>query len=131
MNDMFFGTMDDDKKACNLTGCHSEDEEESFDDSTRSSSSELTQGWLDAARRMVASTPSRCESPSRLAGSPEFRSWQAVDLESLMMEGKLSILVVGQDGEVGSQCTVLTDNYCEDAYDLLQTPLLKKLLVDY
>ncbi|KAJ6688244.1 BNIP - RELATED [Salix koriyanagi] len=54
MNDMFFGTMDDDKKACNLTGCHSEDEEESFDDSTRSSSSELPQEWLDAARRMVA-----------------------------------------------------------------------------
>ncbi|KAJ6374365.1 hypothetical protein OIU78_029975 [Salix suchowensis] len=54
MNDMFFGTMDDDKKACNLTGCHSEDEEESFDDSTRSSSSELPEEWLDAARRMVA-----------------------------------------------------------------------------
>ncbi|KAJ6410278.1 hypothetical protein OIU84_007095 [Salix udensis] len=102
--------MDDDKKACNLTRCHSEDEEESFDDSTRSSSSELTQEWLDAARRMVASS-----------------SFE-VDLESLMMEGKLSILVVGQDGEVASQCTILTDNYCEDAYDLLQTPVLKKLL---
>ncbi|XWS60354.1 hypothetical protein CRYUN_Cryun07bG0028600 [Craigia yunnanensis] len=57
-----------------------------------------------------------------------------VDLESLMMDGRLSILVVGQDilrtnGEVGSQCTILTDNYCEDAYDLLQTPVLKKLLL--
>ncbi|KAK2663646.1 hypothetical protein Ddye_002220 [Dipteronia dyeriana] len=57
-----------------------------------------------------------------------------VDLESLIMAGKLSILVVGQDvlrttGEVGSQCTILTDNYCEDAYDLLQTPMLKKLLL--
>ncbi|KAL5748191.1 hypothetical protein ACOSQ2_025488 [Xanthoceras sorbifolium] len=57
-----------------------------------------------------------------------------VDLESLIMAGKLSILVVGQDcvrtsGEVGSQCTILTDNYCEDAYDLLQTPTLKKLLL--
>ncbi|KAI9174367.1 hypothetical protein LWI28_016308 [Acer negundo] len=31
--------------------------------------------------------------------------------------------------EVGSQCTILTDNYCEDAYDLLQTPMLKKLLL--
>ncbi|KAJ6760794.1 BNIP - RELATED [Salix purpurea] len=210
-----------------------ENEEESFDDSTRSSSSELTQEWLDAARRMVASTPSRCESPSRLASwitraqisgeilaksakhsrnkseslvetpaepSPasQFQKWFSnilkppsdcnapssyrksrfqteppattpqgipvtsrrtfklssiekvapkpninggkrkkregkilVDLESLMMEGKLSILVVGQDDEVGSQCTVLTDNYCEDAYDLLQTPVLKKLLVNY
>ncbi|KAF8005891.1 hypothetical protein BT93_K0236 [Corymbia citriodora subsp. variegata] len=57
-----------------------------------------------------------------------------VDLESLMMAGKLSILVVGQDvletnGEVGSQCTVLTDNYCEEAYDLLETKVLKKLLL--
>ncbi|XP_007037768.2 PREDICTED: uncharacterized protein LOC18604974 [Theobroma cacao] len=57
-----------------------------------------------------------------------------VDLESLMMAGQLSILVVGQDilrtnGEVGSPCTILTDNYCEDAYDLLQTPALKKLLL--
>ncbi|TXG50190.1 hypothetical protein EZV62_022714 [Acer yangbiense] len=57
-----------------------------------------------------------------------------VDLESLIMAGKLSILVVGQDvlrttAEVGSQCTILTDNYCEDAYDLLQTPMLKKLLL--
>ncbi|OVA20821.1 hypothetical protein BVC80_887g114 [Macleaya cordata] len=57
-----------------------------------------------------------------------------VDLESLMMTKQLSMLVIGQDvlktnGEVGSQCTILTDNYCEDAYDLLQTPILKKLLL--
>ncbi|XP_062116133.1 uncharacterized protein LOC133830220 [Humulus lupulus] len=57
-----------------------------------------------------------------------------VDLEGLIMTGKLNMLVVGQDvlkinGEVGSQCTILTDNYCEDAYDLLQTPVLKKLLL--
>ncbi|KAK7330549.1 hypothetical protein VNO77_24744 [Canavalia gladiata] len=57
-----------------------------------------------------------------------------VDTESLLVTGQLRILVVGQDvlsttGEVGSQCTVLTDNYCEDAYDLLQNPVLKKLLL--
>uniref|UniRef100_A0A7N1A6V0 Exopolyphosphatase n=1 Tax=Kalanchoe fedtschenkoi TaxID=63787 RepID=A0A7N1A6V0_KALFE len=57
-----------------------------------------------------------------------------VDLENLMMSRKLNILVVGQEvlrssQEVGSQCTILTDNYCEDAYDLLQTPVLKKLLL--
>ncbi|XP_027333896.1 uncharacterized protein LOC113848522 [Abrus precatorius] len=57
-----------------------------------------------------------------------------VDMESLLVTGQLSVLVVGQDvlsttGEVGSQCTVLTDNYCEDAYDLLQNPVLKKLLL--
>ncbi|KAK4568773.1 hypothetical protein RGQ29_004255 [Quercus rubra] len=57
-----------------------------------------------------------------------------VNWESLMMAGQLSIVVVGQDilrtnSEVGPQCTVLTDNYCEEAYDLLQTPVLKKLLL--
>ena len=31
--------------------------------------------------------------------------------------------------QVGSQCTILTDNFCEDAYDLLQNPVLKKILV--
>lgn len=57
-----------------------------------------------------------------------------VDLESLMIARKLSIMVVGEDvlrtnGEVGSLCTILTDNYCEDAYDLLETPILNKLLL--
>lgn len=57
-----------------------------------------------------------------------------VDLENLMIAGRTSILVVGQDvlkmsDGVGSQCTILTDNYCEDAYHLLQTPLLKNLLL--
>ncbi|CAL1390582.1 unnamed protein product [Linum trigynum] len=59
---------------------------------------------------------------------------EEVDFENLMMSGQLNILVVGQDilrtnGEVGSQCTILTDNYCEDAYDLLEFPMLKKLLL--
>ncbi|KAL2482525.1 uncharacterized protein Fot_43969 [Forsythia ovata] len=57
-----------------------------------------------------------------------------VDLETLIMEKQLSMLVVGEDilrtnGEVGSGCTIVTDNYCEDAYDLLQTPIVKKLLL--
>ncbi|XP_019227028.1 PREDICTED: uncharacterized protein LOC109208375 [Nicotiana attenuata] len=57
-----------------------------------------------------------------------------VDLETLLLGKQLSILVVGEDilqtnGEAVSGCTVLTDNYCEDAYDLLQTPILKKLLL--
>ncbi|KAI9108842.1 hypothetical protein K1719_020147 [Acacia pycnantha] len=57
-----------------------------------------------------------------------------VDLEDRMMSGRLNIYVVGQDilsgtGEVGSKCTILTDNYCEDAYDLLQDPVLQKLLL--
>ncbi|XP_009798079.2 uncharacterized protein [Nicotiana sylvestris] len=57
-----------------------------------------------------------------------------VDLETLLLSKQLTILVVGEDilktnGEAVSGCTVLTDNYCEDAYDLLQTPILKKLLL--
>ncbi|XP_016499604.1 uncharacterized protein LOC107818171 isoform X2 [Nicotiana tabacum] len=59
-----------------------------------------------------------------------------VDLETLLLSKQLSVLVVGEDilktnGEVlmaVSGCTILTDNYCEDAYDLLKTPILKKLL---
>ncbi|KAG9446585.1 hypothetical protein H6P81_012713 [Aristolochia fimbriata] len=58
-----------------------------------------------------------------------------VDLESLLMARQLNVLVVGQDilktnGEVGSLCTLLTDNFCEEAYDLLEeTPSLRKLLL--
>ncbi|KAG8652613.1 uncharacterized protein LOC110618189 isoform X2 [Manihot esculenta] len=73
MNDMFFGTVQTDKKAYNLTGSPSEDDdEESFDDSTRSNSSRLTQEWLEEARRMMASSPTRCDSPTKVAGSPKF-----------------------------------------------------------
>ncbi|KAI3892678.1 hypothetical protein MKX03_005112, partial [Papaver bracteatum] len=55
-----------------------------------------------------------------------------VDVETLTMRKQLSIVVIGQDvlranGEVGSQCTILTDNYCEDAYDLVQVPVLNRL----
>ncbi|KAI3901205.1 hypothetical protein MKW92_037034 [Papaver armeniacum] len=60
--------------------------------------------------------------------------WNQVDVETLTMRKQLSIVVIGQDvlranGEVGSQCTILTDNYCEDAYDLVQVPVLKNLLL--
>ncbi|KAH7664246.1 Inorganic diphosphatase protein [Dioscorea alata] len=57
-----------------------------------------------------------------------------VDLDGLVMSNQFSILVTGQDvlntnNEVGSICTILTDNYCEHAYELLQTPNMKKLLL--
>ncbi|ERN13848.1 uncharacterized protein LOC18442096 [Amborella trichopoda] len=57
-----------------------------------------------------------------------------VDLESLVLARRLSILVIGQDvlkpnSEVVSPCTLLTDNYCEHAYELLQAPYLKKLML--
>ncbi|KAL8215943.1 hypothetical protein R6Q57_022780 [Mikania cordata] len=56
-----------------------------------------------------------------------------IELEVLMMKKQLSIVVVGQEilktnDEVGSKCTILTDNYCEDAYEFLQNPILKKLM---
>ncbi|GJN16963.1 hypothetical protein PR202_gb03994 [Eleusine coracana subsp. coracana] len=57
-----------------------------------------------------------------------------VDMEGLIMDQQVSLFVVGQDvlkpkAEVGSLCTVLTNNYCEDACSLLQSLDIKKLLV--
>ncbi|KAE8652599.1 hypothetical protein Csa_014140, partial [Cucumis sativus] len=71
MNDMFFGAVNKDKKAYNLTGNEDDDDddddEEWFDRSNRSRNEQLTDEWLDEARRLVASSPSRCNSPARLA----------------------------------------------------------------
>ncbi|KAK3162797.1 hypothetical protein QOZ80_1BG0093890 [Eleusine coracana subsp. coracana] len=57
-----------------------------------------------------------------------------VDMEGLIMDQQVSLFVVGQDvlkpkAEVGSLCTVLTNSYCEDAYSLLQSLDIKKLLL--
>jgi hypothetical protein len=74
MKDMFFGTVNvDNNKVYNLTGGGGVmDEDQDFDSSTRSNSSKQTQEWLEEARRLVASSPSRSEPPSRLIGSPRF-----------------------------------------------------------
>lgn len=83
MNDMFFGTVTNkDKTDYNLTGGRLMDEDVDFDDSTRSNSSRLTQEWLQEAKRMVASSPTRGDSPSRLVGSPRFAAAQAARLSS-------------------------------------------------
>ncbi|CAI8609848.1 unnamed protein product [Vicia faba] len=79
MNDMFFGTADTHQKTYDLTGgvgvsMDDEEKDDGFDDSTRSNSARLTQEWLQEARRVVASSPSRSESPGRLLGSPRFAS---------------------------------------------------------
>lgn len=79
MNDMFFGTVDTHQKTYDLTGgvgmnMDDDEEDDGFDDSTRSNSARLTQEWLQEARLVVASSPSRCESPGRLLGSPRFAS---------------------------------------------------------
>ncbi|XP_052144825.1 uncharacterized protein LOC127764047 [Oryza glaberrima] len=57
-----------------------------------------------------------------------------VDMEGLMMDKRVSLVVVGQDvlkpnDKMGSVCTILTNNYCEDAYSLLQSLDIKKLLL--
>lgn len=75
MNDMFFGTATNEKKVYNLTGSDKEDgsAEYDYDSSTRSNNSRLTQEWLEEAKRMVASSPTRGpESPSRFGGSPKY-----------------------------------------------------------
>lgn len=75
MNDMFFGTVKVENKSYNLTG---DDVDDDDDDSPRSTTpttptSKMTQEWLQEARRIVASSPTRSDSPSRLAsGSPRF-----------------------------------------------------------
>ncbi|PWZ52965.1 hypothetical protein Zm00014a_041932 [Zea mays] len=55
-----------------------------------------------------------------------------VDMDGLIMDQRVSLLVVGQDvlkskAEVASVCTTLTHTYCEDAYSLL---LLTGILLD-
>nr|CAB3475178.1 unnamed protein product [Digitaria exilis] len=57
-----------------------------------------------------------------------------VDMDGLVMDQRVSLLVVGQDvlkskSEVGSVCTTLTNTYCEDAYSLFQSLDIKKLLL--
>ena len=85
MNDMFFGTINNDKKAYNFTGGGlMDDDEDYYGDSTRNSNSRLTQEWLREAKQMVASSPSRCESPSRLVGSPRFAAAQGRESASLL-----------------------------------------------
>ncbi|KAK7265624.1 hypothetical protein RJT34_33246 [Clitoria ternatea] len=79
MNDMFFGSADMNHKSYDFTGGGVSldfEEDEGFDDSTRSNSARLTQEWLQEARRIVASSPTRCDSPARLVGSPRFASSQ-------------------------------------------------------
>lgn len=99
MNDMFFGAVDHvDNKTYDLTGSkgvnvdeEEEEEDEGFDDSTRSNSARLTQEWLQEARLIVGSSPSRGGSPSRLSGSPKFAAPQpASPLSSLDHRDSLS-----------------------------------------
>ncbi|VAH83305.1 unnamed protein product [Triticum turgidum subsp. durum] len=57
-----------------------------------------------------------------------------VDMEGLIMDQRASLLVVGQDvlrsnGEAGSVCTLLANDHSEEAYALLQSLDIKKLLV--
>lgn len=91
MNDMFFGTVkgtNDHKNAYNLTGTGvvlMDDDDHEYDkNSSRSSTGLSHQEWLDEARRMVASSPARCDSPSRLVGSPRFAAAQGAQSPPLL-----------------------------------------------
>lgn len=82
MNDMVFETMNGDhKKVYNLNEgegrMQSGREEDDFDSSTRSVSSRMTQEWLEEAKRIVASSPTRGgDSPSKFVASPRFAASQ-------------------------------------------------------
>lgn len=57
-----------------------------------------------------------------------------VDLECLVHARQLSIVVIGQDAlktedEVASLCTILVEEYKEHAYELLQLPYIRKILL--
>lgn len=103
MNDMFFGTVKTEKKVYNLTGTDhtgvilsdekikgKDKREDLIEDSPRrsSTSSRLTQEWLEEARRVVASSPSRCDSPSRLVGSPRFAAAQGSPSLASSLDGR-------------------------------------------
>lgn len=91
MNDMFYGTATTDKKVYNLTGAEGLNEDaDSFDSSRRSVSSRSTQEWLEEAKRMVAQSPARCDSPSRLVISPRFSTSQATTTTTLDKRNPLS-----------------------------------------
>ncbi|KAK9104333.1 hypothetical protein Scep_021177 [Stephania cephalantha] len=59
------GAMDDD---------HDQEQQVLLEDSPRNSNSRMTQEWLEEAKRIVAESPTRYDSPSRLVGSPRFAS---------------------------------------------------------
>lgn len=94
MNDMFFGSVkdaNDHKNAYNLTGTgvvlmddDDRDVQENEINSSRNSTRLSHQEWLEEARRMVASSPARCDSPSRLVGSPRFAVAQGAQSPSLL-----------------------------------------------
>lgn len=91
MNDMFFGTASPDKKVYNLTGDQEDDDDrDSFDSSRRSVSSRSTEEWLEEARRMVAQSPARNESPTKLVGSPRFATLQQQTVSTLDKRNPLS-----------------------------------------
>ncbi|KAF9605460.1 hypothetical protein IFM89_017479 [Coptis chinensis] len=98
MNDWFFGTPNNNHKVDkpqnnnndreikpqNIIagdGVLVDEEEDGSRYSPRNNNSRLTQEWLQEAKRVVAASPGRCDSPSRLVGSPRFASGGARDFD--------------------------------------------------
>lgn len=93
MNDWFYGTpMQKDNKEndlmCENKKAKDEEEEEKEvgggGKGSSSSTGRLTQEWLEEAKKMVADSPSRHESPSRLSGSPRFATAKAREPSPLL-----------------------------------------------
>ncbi|KAF3437539.1 hypothetical protein FNV43_RR20293 [Rhamnella rubrinervis] len=130
MNDMFFGSVkdnNDSKNAYNLTGTgvvlmddDDHDVQEYEKNSSRSSTRLTHQVWLDEARRMVASSPARSDSPSRLVGSPRFAVAQGAQSPSLLdrrdplsRSARRSRAVESFSGEILSKSTKHSRNQSE------------------
>ena len=85
MNDWFYGTpaVKKDNKGSEVTSENririkiKEEEDEEVTGTKGSSTGKLTEEWLEEAKRMVADSPTRHASPSRLGGSPRFASSRA------------------------------------------------------
>ncbi|KAK9113610.1 hypothetical protein Syun_020407 [Stephania yunnanensis] len=80
MDDWFFGSgnvkTNQNKNLTTSAGAMDDHQDEVvlLEDSPRNSNSRMTQEWLEEAKRIVAESPTRYDSPSRLVGSPRFAS---------------------------------------------------------
>ncbi|KAK9090300.1 hypothetical protein Sjap_023477 [Stephania japonica] len=88
MDEWFFGSgnvkTNQNKNLTTSAGAIMDDHQEVvevLEDSPRNSNSRMTQEWLEEAKRIVAESPTRYDSPSRLVGSPRFASSGPSDLD--------------------------------------------------
>ncbi|XP_077250542.1 uncharacterized protein LOC143889984 isoform X3 [Tasmannia lanceolata] len=83
MNDWFYGSAKTERKAYKLVDAEMEKKEEG---GGRNSNSNPTEDWLEEAKRMVASSPSRHDMPSRLIGSPRFAKGRGSEPSAALLD---------------------------------------------